>query len=775
MTPTGKLSVAGGLATAAASVSLMAVTGPDSWIPAAIVGIAVVVAAGRLLERWRAPILAVPLGQLLVGAWWLMIATAGQNAYLRIIPTRTAIGDLGDVLSSGLDAVSQFAAPTPASAGINALCIAGVIIVALLVDLWSTQLRLAPLAGVPLVAIYTVAAAVVPGGTPWFAFVVMAVGYLALLVADGRVRVMLWGRHVTSSRRSTGSETSTLIRSGERVGAAAVTFAVVVPLVLPALSDGLLGQNGFGRGGGNGATITTDNPMVDLMRDLTQGSDEVVMTFTTSASIPEYIKVATLDTFDGQRWQASERTVPESQRVSEGLPTPPGLSTAVDTQPVDYSIDVSEDFKTTWLPLAYPASEIDIDGDWRFDASTLDVVARNGDTRGVSYDVTSLRVTPTAAQLRDSVPEQSTQRFVELPPEGFPDEITALARDWTQGATNDFERASMLQEYFRDNFEYSLNREPGNSADALLDFINDQSGYCEQFAATMAIMARALDIPARVAVGFLPNDLQDSDGTWVVSGQDAHAWPELYFNRVGWVRFEPTPSVRTGSAPAWTIPQTSAGQPNIPTPSDQQPGTTPQDSAVDPLDEQAILGGTDAGARDLPWGWIITGAAALLSLAIPAVTAVVSRRTRWRRAKGDPVLEAEAAWQDLRETTRDVGLPWDPAATPRVAARRLRVDASLSSEQGDLVGHVATLAERARYAPHPPDTEGLREDSHMLRQMLLGSVSRWRRLRAKAWPAATHELFTRVSDRTADVFDWLDAAGGRIRRGLTGWMHRSRH
>ena len=545
MTPTGRLSVAGGFATAAASVSLMAVTGPDSWIPAAIVGIAVVVLVGRLLERWRAPVLAVPLAQLLAGAWWLMIATAGQNAFLRVIPTPTAIGDLGDVLRGGLDAVSQYAAPTPANAGINALCIAGVIIVALLVDLWATQLRLAPLAGVPLVAIYTVAAAVVPDGAPWFAFVVMAVGYLALLVADGRVRVMLWGRHVTSSRRSTGSETSTLIRSGERVGAAAVTFAVAVPLVLPALSEGLLNQNTFGRGGGSGRTITTDNPMVDLMRDLTQQSDEDILTFTTSASTPEYIKVATLDEFDGERWQVSSRPVPESTRVSEGpLPSPPGLSAAIDTEPVEYSIDVSEDFKTTWLPLPYPASEIDIDGDWRFDESTLDVVASDGDTRGVSYDVTSLRVNPTAAQLRDSVPEQSTQRLVELPPEDFPDEITTLARAWTTGATNDFERASMLQQYFRDNFEYSLARDPGNSADALLDFINDRSGYCEQFAATMAIMARALEIPARVAVGFLPNDQQNSrrhvgrDR----SGRARLAGAVLHPSRLGTVRADPEPA-----------------------------------------------------------------------------------------------------------------------------------------------------------------------------------------------------------------------------------------
>ena len=59
-------------------------------------------------------------------------------------------------------------------------------------------------------------------------------------------------------------------------------------------------------------------------------------------------------------------------------------------------------------------------------------------------------------------------------------------------------------------------------------FLASKSGYCQQFAATMALMAESLGIPARVVVGYTAGTRQP-DGTWVVRGRDAHAWPELYF------------------------------------------------------------------------------------------------------------------------------------------------------------------------------------------------------------------------------------------------------
>ena len=83
----------------------------------------------------------------------------------------------------------------------------------------------------------------------------------------------------------------------------------------------------------------------------------------------------------------------------------------------------------------------------------------------------------------------------------------------------------------------------------------------------MAMMAREVGIPSRVAVGFLPGERVE-DNTWEVSIRDMHAWPELYFAGYGWVRFEPTPASVTGTAPSWTVPQAEAPNDDESPPSD---------------------------------------------------------------------------------------------------------------------------------------------------------------------------------------------------------------
>ena len=97
-----------------------------------------------------------------------------------------------------------------------------------------------------------------------------------------------------------------------------------------------------------------------------------------------------------------------------------------------------------------------------------------------------------------------------------------------------------LQNWFRTEFAYDLSVQAGNSDDAVRQFLRIRRGYCEQFSATFAAMARSLGIPARVAIGFTPGELRD-DGLYHVYDRHAHAWPEVWFDGFGWVSFEPTP------------------------------------------------------------------------------------------------------------------------------------------------------------------------------------------------------------------------------------------
>ena len=275
-----------------------------------------------------------------------------------------------------------------------------------------------------------------------------------------------------------------------------------------------------------------------------------------------------LDDFDGTTWKPSPRTVPTQNSLakSAALPGAPGW-VSIDEKPGnEYAFDVTSDYSSTWLPLAYPPSRVTVDGDWRYDSSTLDVVsAQNGlTTAGISYSEEAVGVEAVASRLRDAgpAPGDLASRYTALPALP-PGQVTSLVDSITKGHEESrYDMALAIQNYFRTQFKYSLDREPGTGSAALIRFLNDKSGYCEQFAATMALMARIKGIPARVAVGFLPGEKQ-ADGSYVVRSHDAHAWPELYFAGTGWVRFEPTPATRTGNTPSWLNPANlDGGQPD---------------------------------------------------------------------------------------------------------------------------------------------------------------------------------------------------------------------
>src|SRR5690606_41826401 len=113
-------------------------------------------------------------------------------------------------------------------------------------------------------------------------------------------------------------------------------------------------------------------------------------------------------------------------------------------------------------------------------------------------------------------------------------------------------------------------------------FLRDKQGFCVHYSFAMASMARSLGIPARVAVGFAPGTPQ-ADGTVAVGLRDAHAWPELYFEGIGWTRFEPTPT--RGSIPSYTPPDTAENaQPDPARPSEEasaEPYAAPTARAYD--------------------------------------------------------------------------------------------------------------------------------------------------------------------------------------------------
>ncbi len=136
--------------------------------------------------------------------------------------------------------------------------------------------------------------------------------------------------------------------------------------------------------------------------------------------------------------------------------------------------------------------------------------------------------------------------FIELP-DDFPSFVRTLAQEVTRDVPSRYEKAVALQDWFREDggFEYSLEQvDPGNGADELVAFLTEgdggRVGYCEQFAASMAVMARSLGIPARVAVGFLEPERDRSRDVRVLQQRHARlAGALLRGRRLGEVRADP--------------------------------------------------------------------------------------------------------------------------------------------------------------------------------------------------------------------------------------------
>jgi transglutaminase-like putative cysteine protease len=437
-----------------------------------------------------------------------------------------------------------------------------------------------------------------------------------------------------------------------------------------------------------------------------------------------------------------------------------------------YSIQVF-DLDEQWLPLPYPAKRVsNIDGTWLYDASTFNVFGENSSTRQISYDVTAISVDPTPQQLAASSSDApaSMRRYLVVP-NGMDASIQETADRVTRGLTTNYDKALAIQNYLRDPrlFTYSqtLDASVGDSggAQAIAAFLQTRRGYCVQFASTMAVMARVLKIPARVAVGFAAGS-DDGKGHHLVGLHDAHAWPELYFPGIGWVPFEPTPGGPASAPPSYASQLPGAGAPTSSSSTDTlgrgtagaggQPTSGPR-TPLGPLKGTGTGGGGKVGAGpvQLPILPTLIVLAALVLLAVPGLTRLAVRGRRWRRT---PTASAQAlaAWTDLQDTLVDFHYAWDPADPPRRGAVRLAADRHLVGEGQQALGRIASATERARYAPEMSPVGDLRADVSTVRAALAEGSSRWGRWRARLFPRSTRAVAAGISDLFADGLDALD-------------------
>ncbi|MEU5342244.1 DUF3488 and transglutaminase-like domain-containing protein [Streptomyces sp. NPDC020766] len=773
MSGRARLALCAVAATLMAAGALLPLVDPATWIlqAAFLLGVQTAVgAATRRVPLARAVTIAV---QALVTLTLLTLFFAREQAIVGLVPGPEAFRHLGELLQAGGDDVGRYSIPAPLSPGIRLMLVGGVVVIGLAVDALAVTFRSAAPAGLPLLALYSVAAGLSEGGgASWLWFVLAAAGYLVLLLAEGRDRLSQWGRVFGGGPRTPGTDASAgavaPIRTGRRIGAVALGIALVVPLALPALDGGLLDGTGtgVGTGSGGGGTISAVNPLVSLRDSLNVDEDREVMSYRTNSEETQdlYLRIVSLDEFDGTAWKPAKRHVDD---VPGSFPTPPGLSDDVRRTEIQTRISAADWYAQDWLPMPYPASAVGIGGKWRYEPVGRTLVGDHGQTtRGLEYTVKSLIVQPTAEQLADApeAPAALKREFTKVPG-SLPPIVAETARAVTVGSANNYERAVKLQDWFALNggFTYDTEVQVGSGSQAIARFLRDKEGFCVHFSFAMASMARTLGIPARVAVGFTPGSPQ-ADGTNSVGLRDAHAWPELYFEGVGWTRFEPTPN--RGTVPEYTrtdTPGNALPNPDLPSrssssapsaePSSSESCTAAEKKLEQPCGSespQAAFGATDDGP---PWfailGFTLAGLALLAVPLLPMLWRMRARSVRLGshgRTEADAAAATLAAWQEVTDTAWDFGIAPDDSQTPRKAAARIVRIGHLEAEAAASVHRVADAVEQVLYAPRPRPTPGLADDVRRMTASLHAKVDRGTRLRALLAPRSAVRVAWAASD-----------------------------
>jgi len=572
------------------------------------------------------------------------------------------------------------------------------------------------------------AEALVPGGV-LFVFIAalgddrLRVSLSAMLVGAGVVAtVLLRAHHAPGGITDATRGAARVLVQAAGVALAVAMIAGYVGSRLPgATSEPLLETRGVGDGDSSALS-----PLVDIRSRLTNQRN-VEMIFVT-ANDKSYWRSTTLAEFDGEIWRAPERDIAEPD-ASALVARPADVVLRQQTRIVGLG--------GTEVPAAPDLTNADGPNGLRLPYDPASSTLSTGGeelAKGDSFTMISApprfeREVLAAATSFDP----GDDIYFDLP-DDFPTDVVALAEEVTAGAANSFEAAVALQDWFRSEFTYSLQVQPGHGNNAIEGFLRDRVGYCEQFAGTYAAMMRSIGIPARVAVGF--TDGKATGTGYSVTGRNAHAWPEVWFDGLGWVLFEPTPGRGAPGAENYTgvgpdqdtSTGSDAGDGDLPVP--DEPAVAEAETGpttLPPIPEEALEPATpipvepveptsnDSGRSWIPFAVL---AAAALAVAAPPIGRRIRRRS-WR----SPSDQLANNWNRAVDALRLVDVPIVPSATPtETALVTVRTFPIVSRPMRSLAETItlATYAERGAVDLDHVGAYGastLRDTSHWARQI----------------------------------------------------------
>ena len=725
------------LATLAITLPLITLFTPSTWFRPSALLVAVVALSGIGLRRLTAVRPLVVAGQFVL----LLLAASllhGRGHLLGgVLPVPETGRAFGVLLQQAQTTVTNYTAPAPSDRA-TILAISLLIgLTALAVDAIGVTYRSPALAGIPLLSAFLASATNSGDGLgAWYA-VPAILAWLALVGRQGVRSLRAWG--TASPHSSSGplaDPTTAFATLGRVVGVGALGVAIVLPALVPHfpttfLADGL-GRSANGRGG-SGSNVRLASS-IDIARDLGNRSSDPVLRYRSTSDRLEPLRVGILDTYRRGQWQSSSdfTFVPADGQIPGPIAGPDVPRRVERLSVLDNAIGVPQ----VALPPGAIGSPFPA-GTWSLTVPGL--VQLTAPAR--SYSTEFVELDPEDGQFTaDRNNPQVEGDDIQVDP-GAETEVRAVLDKITDDNDSALEVARKIQAYLRGaQFTYSLEladqAADGNLSDEpLARFLETKRGYCVQFASAMVMLSRAAGIPARMAVGFLPGSIDGDDR--VVRVSDAHAWPELYFPRLGWVRFEPTPGTRSGVAPEYSTAPIGGGSSSSASPttsgstSSAAPSTGPsRDVTADSTDSTSgTTGGGPVRFLAQHTTTILVLLLALLAAAIVPFGAWLSRR-RARATARDDAQRVEAEWQSLLLRLQDIGFVPPDGATPRQASRQIGHDAYLTPDENDALGRVVTTLERARYARPGAELVDVTRDAHTVWR---GAMSRRRRTdRARA-------------------------------------------
>ncbi len=297
-------------------------------------------------------------------------------------------------------------------------------------------------------------------------------------------------------------------------------------------------------------------------------TDQVVMEVQAPSVSPSgiqyYWEARTYDTYKNDTWSSSLQDPQNLSASSQDLAQPGADIRAKATFtffPYEPITNIFTQPEALWTSLPAQAF-MQTNRDGTVDLSAI--VSKTYVRPGEQYTVRSALDSVTVKQLKyagTDYPAWVTAQYLQLPNDITP-RTRQLAQDIAKGLTDPYDITNAVTNYLRANIQYdlSIDKPPANQ-DRIDWFLFDyKKGFCNYYASAEVILLRSLGIPARLAVGFSQgmkeqatqptnptgttpltnNPLDAATTTFVVRQNNAHAWPEVFFPKIGWVIFEPT-------------------------------------------------------------------------------------------------------------------------------------------------------------------------------------------------------------------------------------------